>query len=141
MEWRCRIVRPPTAVRTRHRRSSTDTWTSPASAVFDLLGTSGSGVRIHGRPSKFQARLHTPSQNGKRTRRSAELRRAQRSLEEWLPDALQGKLIAGKSPHVQRRRSLRGWETAHKTAEIQSTASGAILSCYSFGAAPTGGLT
>jgi hypothetical protein len=47
----------------------------------------------------------------------------------------------GPKPHVQRRRSLRGWETAHKTAEIQSTANGAILSCYSFGAAPTGGLT
>src|SRR5512133_2739501 len=84
------------------------TLTFPASAVFDLLGMSGSGVRIHDRPSKFQARLHTPSQNGKRILPSAELRRAQRLPEEWPPDALQGKLVAGKSPHVQRRRSLRG---------------------------------
>src|SRR6266568_6545179 len=131
MEWQCRITTPPTAIRTRHRRSSTGTSTFLASAVFDLLETSGSGVRIHERPSKLRAQQRRPSQNGKRTLPSAELRQAARSPEGWLPGALHGKLIAGKSPHVQRRRSRRAWETAHKTAEIQSTASGANLLCRS----------
>src|SRR6266480_3927370 len=133
MEWRCRIITPPTAARIRHRRSPTGTSTSLASAVFDLLGTSGSGVRIHGRPSKLRAQQRMPSQSGKRTLPSAELRRAPRPPEGWPPDALPGKLIADKSPHGQRRRSLCAWETVHKTAEIQPTASGANLSCHSFG--------
>src|SRR6266487_7071153 len=141
MEWRCRIIMPPTAIRTRHRRSPTGTWTSPASAVFDLLGTSGSGARIHDRPSKLRAQQRTPCQNGKRTLPSAELRRAPRPPEGSPPDALQGKLVAGMSPHVQRRRLLPVWETAYKTAEIHPTVSGANLSWHSFGPGPPGVLT
>src|SRR6266550_2013459 len=133
MEWRCRVITLPTAIRIRHRRSSTGTRTAPASAVFDLLGTSGSGARIHDRPSKLRAQQSTPSQNGERTLPSAELRRARHQSEGWPPGALHGNLVAGKSPRVQRPRSLRAWETAHMTAEIQSTATGANLSCHSFG--------
>src|SRR6266576_5475924 len=140
MEWQCCIIISPTAIRTRHRRPSTGTSTSLASAVFDLLGTSGSGVQIHDRPSKLRVQQRTPSQNGKRTLPSAELRRAPRPPEGSPPDALQGKLVAGKSPHGQRRRLLPGWETAYKTAEIHPTVSGANLSCHSFGPGPTGGL-
>jgi hypothetical protein len=100
------------------------------------LGTSGSGARIHDRPSKLRAQQRTPSENGKRTLPSGELRRAPRSPERWPPGALRGKLVAGKSLHGQRRRSLRAWETVHKTAEIHSTASGANLSCRSFAPRP-----
>src|SRR6266542_915554 len=102
MEWRCRIITPPTAVRIRRRRSSTGTSTSLASAVFDLLGTSGSGVRIHDRPSKLRV-LRWP--------------------EGWPPGALRGQLVAGKSPHGHRRRSLHAWETVHKSGETRPTAS------------------
>src|SRR6266567_5752988 len=128
MEWQCRITIAPTVIRTRRRRPSTGTSTSLTSAVFGLLETSGSGVRIHDRPSKLRAQQRTPYQNGKRRLPSVELRRAARSPEGWPPGALRGNLAAGKSPHVQRCRSLRGWETAHKTAEIQSTAIRANLS-------------
>src|SRR5437762_8340445 len=132
MDWQSRIITPLSAVRTRHRRSPTGTWISPASTVFDLWGRSGSGVRIHDRPSKLRAQQRTPFQNGKRTLLSAELRRAPRLPEGWPLDALQDKLVAGRSPHGQRHRSLRVLETVHKTAEIQPIASGANLSCHSF---------
>src|SRR6266566_7794411 len=127
MEWQCCIIISPTAIRTRHRRPSTGTSTSLASAVFDLLGTSGSGVRIHDRPSKLRAQQRTPSQNGKRTLPSAELRRAARSPEGWPPGALHGELIAGKSPHGLRPGSLRAWGTFHTTVRIHATASAANL--------------
>src|SRR6266542_1083042 len=71
MEWQCRITTPPTAIRTRYRRSSTGTLTFLASAVFDLLGRSGSVARTRDRPSKLRAEQRTPSPNDKRTLLSA----------------------------------------------------------------------
>src|SRR6266498_2022422 len=123
MEWQCRITTPPTAIRTRYRRSSTGTLTFLASAVFDLLGRSGSVARTRDRPSKLRAEQRTPSPNDKRTLLSAGPLRVLRWPEGWPPGALRGQLVAGKSPHGHRRRSLHAWETVHKSGETRPTAS------------------